>query len=145
MARKAVTAKARIRYRYQYAAKFLCTANIPGTSQTTSSLLPGVYVTVVNIHNSASRTARIRKKLAITTPPEISKFITDQLASDEAVKVDCEQVTHDYGIVFIHGVEGFLVIESTESLDVIAVYTAGHRGGEVESLAVERVHERILR
>jgi hypothetical protein len=145
MAKKAGNAKATTRYRYQYAAKFLCTANIPGTSQTTSSLLPGVYVTVVNIHNSANRTARIRKKLAITTPPEISKFILDTLAADEAVKVDCEQVTHDYGIVFIHGVEGFLVIESTESLDVIAVYTAGHRGSEVESIDVERVTERVLR
>ncbi len=145
MARKASDAKVTARYRYQYAAKFICTANIPGTSQTTSSLLPGIYQTVVNIHNPSNRTARIRKKIAITTPPEISKFILDKLAPDEAVKVDCEQVARDYGIIFIHGIEGFLVIESTESLDVIAVYTAAHRGGEVESMDVERVHERILR
>ena len=51
-------------YHFQYAAKFLCTANIPGTSQTTDSLLPGVYQTVVNIHNPNERTVRLRMKIA---------------------------------------------------------------------------------
>lgn len=36
---------------FQYAAKLVCTANIPGTSQTTTSFLPGSYQTAVNIHN----------------------------------------------------------------------------------------------
>ena len=129
-------------YRFQYAAKFLCTANIPGTSQTTTSVLPGVYQTVVNIHNPNNRTVRWRKK--ITQPGiGISKFIEAQLKPDEAIREDCDRVVGDFG-PFIHGVEGFLVIESTQSLDVTAVYTAGKKGGEVESIAVEQIRERKI-
>ena len=50
-------------YCFQYAAKFLCTANIPGTSHTTTSVLPGVYQTVVNIHNPSDQIARWRMKI----------------------------------------------------------------------------------
>jgi len=41
------------------------------------------------------------------------------------------------------GFEGFLIIESTHSLDVVAVYTAGTKEG-VTSMDVERVFERYL-
>ena len=58
------------RYRYQYAVKFLCTSNIPGTSQTTTSLLPGAYATVVNIHNPNSKPTGYRMKLAAATSTE---------------------------------------------------------------------------
>jgi hypothetical protein len=130
-------------FRFQYAVKFLCTANIPGTSQTTPSVLPGVYQTAVNIHNPNNRVVEWRKKIALAPGP-ISKFIEDRLKPDEATRVDCDQVVKDFG-PFIHGVEGFLVIESTDSLDVTAVYTAGKRGGEVESIAVEQIRERRIR
>ena len=130
------------RYRYQYAVKFLCTANIPGTSQTTTAVLPGVYQTAVNIHNPNPQVARFRKKLAVRSG-QISAFVDGQLKPDEATSVDCSQVP-DFGITFIHGFEGFLVIESTLSLDVVAVYTAGPRGGEVASIDVEHVPERRL-
>jgi hypothetical protein len=129
-------------YRFQYAAKFLCTANIPGTSQTTPSVLPGVYQTAVNIHNPNDQTIRWRRKF---TQPElgISNFIDDQLKPDEAARVTCDQIQGDFG-PFIHGAEGFLVIESTNSLDVTAVYTAGKNGGEVESIDVEQIRERKI-
>jgi hypothetical protein len=129
-------------YRFQYAAKFLCTANIPGTSQTTTSVLPGVYQTVVNIHNPNDQTVRWRRKV---TQPElgISKFVEDQLKPDEAARVDCDRIVRDFG-PFIHGAEGFLVIESTNSIDVTAVYTAGKNGGEVESIDVEQIRERKI-
>lgn len=126
--------------RFQYAAKFLCTANIPGTSQTTTSLLPGSYQTVVNIHNPNKETANLRMKIAVAGGP-ISKFKKSKLTPDEAVKVDCSAIG-SFGIHPIHGVEGFLVIESDLSLDVIAVYTAGK--GEVQSIDVERVRERQI-
>jgi hypothetical protein len=137
------------KFRFQYAVKFLCTSNVPGTSQTTTSLLPGQYATVVNIHNPTSKTAGFRMKLAAATstqvdPPQISQFIKDALEPDQATKVDCSRIS-DFGIQPIHGFEGFLVIESALSLDVIAVYTAGKNGGEVESIDVEHVPERKLR
>lgn len=134
---------------FQYAVKFLCTSNIPGTSQTTTSLLPGTYATVVNIHNPNSKPTGFRMKLATATstdvdPPQITKFIKDSLKPDQATKVDCSRI-RDFGIQPIHGFEGFLVIESALSLDVIAVYTAGKNGGDVESIDVEHVPERKLR
>jgi hypothetical protein len=132
------------RYSFQYAAKVLCVANIPGTSQTTGSVLPGVYQTVVNIHNPNDRPVRFRKKIA-ALGAEPSKFVEDELKPDHVTAVNCEQISKDFGITFIHGAEGFLVIESIASLDVTAVYTAGPRGGEVSSLDVEPVRERVLR
>lgn len=126
--------------RFQYAAKFLCTANIPGTSQTTTSLLPGSYQTVVNVHNPNRETASLRMKIAVAGGP-ISKWKRNKLSPDEAAKVDCSSI-RDFGINAIHGVEGFLVIESDLSLDVIAVYTAGK--GEVQSIDVEQVRERQI-
>jgi hypothetical protein len=126
--------------RFQYAAKFLCTANIPGTSQTTTSLLPGSYQTVVNIHNPNRETANLRMKIAVAGGP-ISGFKKSKLEPDGAAKVDCSVISK-FGIIAIHGVEGFLVIESDLSLDVIAVYTAGK--GEVQSIDVEQVRERQI-
>jgi hypothetical protein len=129
---------------FQYAAKFLCTSNIPGTSQTTTSLLPGNYQTVVNIHNPNSTTVRFRMKLALASlqNPQISNFIDGSLKPDQAGKVDCGDLP-SFELHLIHGFEGFLVIESTHSLDVVAVYTAGTKEG-VTSMDVERVFERYL-
>ena len=141
-AKKRAGATAPPRYRYQYAVKFLCTANIPGTSQTSTAVLPGVYQTAVNIHNPNPQVVRLRKKLAVRSG-QISPFLDGQLKPDEATSVDCSQV-QSFGTAFIHGFEGFIVIESTLSLDVVAVYTAGPKGGEVSSIDVEHVPERRL-
>ena len=142
MARKTAIVRPTVRYRFQYAVKFLCTANIPGTSQTSTAVLPGVYQTAVNIHNPNPQVVRLRKKLAVRSG-QISPFLDGQLKPDEATSVDCSQV-QSFGTAFIHGFEGFLVIESTLSLDVVAVYTAGPKGGEVSSIDVEHVPERRL-
>jgi hypothetical protein len=137
------------RFAFQYAVKFLCTSNLPGTSQTTSSLLPGTYLTVVNIHNPNSKQAVFRMKLAFAAsteidPPLISDFIKETLKPDQATKVDCDRV-RDFGLQLIHGFEGFLVIESTLSLDVVAVYTAAQNGGDgVVSMDVEYISERKM-
>lgn len=132
---------------FQYAVKFLCTSNIPGTSQTTTSLLPGSYQTVVNIHNPQPKAVVFRMKLAMATatkldPPQISKFLKEELKPDQATKVDCSRLG-EFGNPPIHGFEGFLVIESAHSLDVVAVYTAAH-GGQGVSIDVEYIRERKL-
>lgn len=74
---------------------------------------------------------------------EPSKFIDDELGPNHATRWDCDRVTAAFG-PFIHGFEGFLVIESTLSLDVTAVYTAGKVGSQVASIAVEQIRERKL-
>lgn len=129
--------------RYQYAAKFLCTANIPGTSQMTTSVLPGAYSTAVNIHNPNEDTARLRQKIALG-PDFVSDFVEDDLKPDALLRMDCSQIASHFG-PFIHGAEGFLVIESSHSLDVTAVYTAGPVGGQVASIAVEQIRERTIK
>ncbi|MDX1983261.1 MAG: hypothetical protein SFV51_23525 [Bryobacteraceae bacterium] len=128
-------------FKFQYATKIICTSHIPGTSQTSDAVLPGVYQTAVNIHNPGRRAVKIRKKIAV--PGIVSDFFGEELGADGATRFTCRQI-QDFGITFIHGAEGFLVIESTGSLDVVAVYTASPRGGEVSSIDVEHVPERKL-
>lgn len=143
MATKVRARAAAPRFAYQYAVKFLCTSNIPGTSQTTTSLLPGSYATVVNVHNPNAAAVGFRMKLA-SASGDISGFIKGELKSDQATKVDCSQLGK-FGPQPIHGFEGFLVIESPLSLDVVAVYTAAGDTGKVASIDVEDIRERRLR
>jgi hypothetical protein len=131
----------RVSYKLQYAVKFICTANVPGTSQTTDAFVAGSYQTAVNIHNPQRSKARIRKKIA--SPIGISKFLETTIEPDGVERVTCGQV-RDFGLHLIHGFEGFLVIESDLSLDVIAVYTAAPNGGQVSTMDVQRINERKL-
>ena len=127
-------------YRFQYAAKFICTANIPGTSQTTDAFVPGSYQTAVNIHNPQNRLVKMRKKIA--SPIEISKYFGFSMKPDAVERITCGQLS-DFGVHLIHGFEGFLVIESTHSIDVVAVYTAAGTN-QVSSIDVEQIKERKL-
>ncbi len=104
--------------------------------------MPGNYQTAVNIHNPNKDTIKFRKKIAV--PGHITNFLVGKLKPDEVSRVTCREMSQDFGIGFIHGVEGYLIIESTHSLDVTAIYTAGKKGGEVESIDVEYVPERKL-
>ncbi len=140
MAKAAITHRGP--YKFQYAVKFICTANIPGTSQTTDAFVPGSYQTAVNIHNPQNALVKTRKKIA--SPIEISKYFQSALKPDAVERVTCGQLG-DFGVHLIHGFEGFLVIESSHSLDVVAVYTAaGNKLREVTSIDVEQIKERKL-
>ncbi len=135
-------------FSFQYAAKFLCTSNIPGTSQTTSSVVAGSYRTAVNVHNPHAETVRFRMKISLGDT-NISKFVPGRLRPDGMTRVSCNRILREFfggpnDVDFIHGAEGFLVIESTHSLDVVAVYTAAGEGGTVQSIDVETVKERRL-
>lgn len=130
-----------LKFRFQYAAKFICTANIPGTSQATSSFLPGSYQTAINIHNPHEREVKLRLKITLAGGT-ITKWVTETLKADEVVKIDCADAKPKFDLQVIHGFEGFLVIESASSIDVTAVYTAGKN--EVASIDVEQINERKL-
>lgn len=147
----------RIRYeppkpRFEYAAKIVC-----GVQEDPADmrLARGFYATTVNIHSSGKRSNRIFKKLALSYPPEeqrpgeILPVGRDTLRYDEAVKSDCNELRRLFPDGFpAPYVEGFLVIQSTDSLDVTAVYTtATLRDGAAElhsSIDVEQVEERNL-
>lgn len=127
-------------YKYLYAVKFICTSHVPNTSQTSAMGIAGSYSTVVEIHNPHNRKIRLRKKLA--NAAIISTYFSDELEPDAVSMIHCGHVA-DFGIVAIHGFEGFLVIESTHSLDVTAMYGAGSSDG-ISSIAVEQIKERKL-
>jgi hypothetical protein len=144
MPKKTSTTKQHSPFSFQYAAKFICTSNIPGTSQTSDAFLSGNYQTVVNVHNPHHHSVKIQIKAAFGGRRLISKFVGSGLGPDEVTRFVCRDLREKLKLNLIHGGEGFLVIESTHSIDVIAVYTAGSVGGSVASIDVEQVRERKI-
>ena len=142
-------------FRYEYAAKMIC-----GIQRGSNNLrLPkGSYTTMINIHNPNERRVEFLKKLALTYPPKEQKpglvdtIGIDILGPDEALKVDCIDIQ---GKLFPNGfptpfIEGFVVIKSSESIDVSAVYTVAKPGSllsseRVTSIDVEQIRERKLK
>ena len=127
------------RVRFQYAAKFICISSIPGTSNANAFMLPGNYQTVVNIHNPWAKPVKYRRKLASAIG--ISEYKWTELKPDGVETITCENMNM-FDLHFIHGFEGFLVVESPASLDVTAVYMAGDKS--VNSIDVDEVKERKI-
>lgn len=137
---------------YEYAAKFVCGRQ--GDNETLR-LTRGVYGTTINIHNPGDPPALFHKKVAISYPPaeqqagEILQMGEDTLLYDEALKVDCEDIRATaFGGEFPEPyVEGFLVIQAYESLDVTGVYTSSALNdngtpGPHSAIDVEAIEER---
>jgi hypothetical protein len=126
---------------FQYAVKFIC-----GTSPG-KVLAKGSYRTAINVHNPAETEVVFRKKFASSLagekPGPITPWMKGMLGPDQALEIDCgdpilKEVTTG---TFI---KGFVVIESNSELDVVAVYTAAGRDGDVRALEVECVGVRHL-
>ena len=111
MAEQTSPPRERFKARFEYAVKFLCTANIPGTSQGSSSVLPGTYQTAVNLHNPSKETARLRMKLALG-PNVVTEFLLETIEPDALLRIDCGKLRSDFRDPPIHGMEGFLIIQS---------------------------------
>jgi len=125
----------------QYAVKFIC-GKAPAEILSTGS-----YRTAINIHNPSDTDVVIREKFAQALPGEkrgiVTKWRTARLGPDGALEIDCNEVHKLIGTE-LSFVKGFVVIESEVALDVVAVYTAAGRDGEVRTLALERVPFRRL-
>ena len=140
--------------KYEYAAKIVCG---PQPDEENMRLARGFYATTINIHSPGKRKNRFFKKLALSFPPEkqepgdIKAIGHDVLDYDEALKTDCEDIRRK---VFPNGfpsdyIEGFVIIQSEESLDVTAVYTTAQisRTNEAEkhtSIDIEQISERNI-
>lgn len=144
--------------RFEYAAKLIC-----GVQEDPKNLrlARGLYATAINVHNPNRQAAVFQKKLALTFPPEeqlpgkIMPISRDSLREDEALEVDCVDVQKR---LFPNGfpmpyIKGFIVIRSTVSLDVTAVYSTNSLGkdkcckaeaGEHSSIDVEQIRERRI-
>src|SRR6266478_254979 len=107
---------------FQYAVKFIC-----GKSSG-RIVAPGAYFTAINVHNPTEKLIRFQKKIAIALPFEKSvkptKFFDAKLGPDEALEIDCPDILRHLEAQPTF-VKGFVVIESENELDVVAVYTAG--------------------
>jgi CARDB len=122
---------------FQYAAKV-----VDGRSDG-SVVAPGEYWTAVNVHNPSHRVVKFRYKVAIALPLKPGR-VTDwhslRLRDDEALEIDRETVLRLADAKFV---KGFVVIESSQELDVVAVYTAAPTKG-VETIHTERVPARRI-
>ncbi len=137
---------------FEYVAKIVCGIQ---SEPNDMRLARGFYATTINIHNPNKEPAKFFKKLALTYPPkeqrpgEIHPISEDVLKYDEALKVDCNDVEQR---LFPSGfptpyIEGFVIIQSNQSLDVTAVYTTAvldkkARVTEHSSIDVEQIRER---
>jgi hypothetical protein len=126
---------------FQYAAKFVCgKVGEPGV------LAVGNYDTSVNIHNPSYSPLEFRFKLAEAKgggDGQVHEFRPGTMGPDGAQYIGCKLIREIYGASLAPPIDGFLVIECTRSLDVVAVYTTNdieHKG--VPAIAVERVFER---
>ncbi len=138
--------------RYEYAAKYVCGRQ---SSRDDPRLSIGEYKTTVNVHNPNDEDVFFFKKVALAFPPaeqapgDVIPIAIDQLAYDEALKVDCAEVREALEASPQDYVEGYVIVQSPLSLDVDAVYTTEVRDddGRVvsSSLDVEAVDERERR
>src|SRR5215813_1662348 len=112
---------------FQYAVKFVCGKSAGEV------VAPGVYFTAVNVHNPTYKTIQFRVKIAVALPGlkpgPVSRFYDAKLGPDEALEIDCPDIHRLAGTKDF--LKGFVVIESEVELDVVAVYTAAGREGQV--------------
>ena len=121
---------------FQYATKVVC-----GKSDG-EVVAPGMYFTAVNVHNPLYSRVRFKVKVAIALPGlragPVSAFRDVELGPDEALEIDNPDI-HKLAGLDGDFLKGFVVIESSTELDVVAVYTAGAGRDQVAVLHMERV------
>jgi len=124
-----------------YSAKFLC-GTVPHDPANPQSpppgfdLVPGTYLTSINIHNRTFVALDLRKKAVQILPEDVfprgqvGQFVGDHLGPDEGIQVDCVNIKH---LIFPTAppfmptdplMEGFVVVlMPQDQLDVVGVYT----------------------
>jgi hypothetical protein len=147
-------AQQQVATRFQYAAKTLCT--LAGDVGFGDAFAPGRYRTVINIHNPTERKIEIARKFALAIQPgepagefSITPYKSLILEPDQAVAYNCFDISSFYcpirGVcVHFTAIDGFLVVNSPVELDVVAVYTAHPKGGEVSTLDTQAVAGRRM-
>lgn len=138
---------------FQYAVKLVCggvDANTPGAPAAW-----GQYWTATNIHNpDKCKKAHFRLKVAVADPgragPVSAYYGPFDLGPDEAFEIDCQYIKLAWPILFPGQtapafVKGYLVIESDNELDVVAVYTGASAADKpLTTFQTERVQPRCV-
>ena len=131
---------------FEYAVKFVCGRAAP-TPTAPPPLAQGVYFTDINVHNPNTETTGFKKKFAVALPNQkagpISPFFEGVLKPDEALSVECAEITKRLNMIPGRFVTGFAVFQTARELDIVAVYSAaGAPGGFVSTMHMERVPKR---
>ena len=105
---------------------------------------PGLYWTAVNILNPNKETVKVRARLTIALPGlemgPLSEEIGAELRPDHAFEIDCPTIRRlAKGKEFV---KGYVIVEGTDPLTVVAVYTQANREEMAVSMDVERVPPR---
>ena len=135
---------------FEYVAKLVCGLQRDPRDM---RLTRGSYATTINIHNPNEGEVGFFKKLTFTFPPEeqspgeVIDIGEHVLRPDEALAVDCMDIRGQLDQFPRPYIEGFVVIQSRESLDVSAVYTsaaldANGRVTAQSGIDVEQIRER---
>jgi hypothetical protein len=131
-------ASAQVQFVYEYAVKVVCGK----LDQNSDILAGGRYYTAVNVHNPG-KTTSFRRKVAVAGPGEagrVSTFQTMRLRNDEALEIDCRLIHRQADAEWV---KGFVVIQSSQELDVVAVYTTSN-GDFATAFHTERVPVRRI-
>lgn len=137
---------------YVYTVKFVCVPEVgpAQAGQTEIPFEPGFYRTVVNVHNFQNKRVKFTKKAVLARSQFkerglISKKITEVLDYDQALGIGCFDILKLFGGPQPIG-DGFVVIESRDELDVVAVYTALPQDTtQGVSIDVEYIKPKIVR
>ncbi len=128
--------------RFVYPVKFVCG---PSSEAFQEGMVAGFAATAVNILNpSLDRKVQYAKRVSRALPYQaagpISGTIQDVIGPLQAIEIECNeirqllpsQMTEEFRT-------GYLVIQADAELEVVAVYSARPRDGEVSTLDVERI------
>lgn len=128
----------------QYAAEFAC-----GTALSLNGAVPGTYTTTILAHNPMGAPVGVRARVSLAFPVVVnSDWVGVVLDGMESRELSCEQL-FDGTFTFPDGTpeadfyQGFVVIQSEESIDVADRATATGAASEV-SVDVNAVPERCL-
>jgi len=125
---------------FRYDAKYLCGKQ--GTSP--HNFLPGVYFTSINVYSNSGVHA-FKKRFTVSLVNEkaggSTGWVVTSLSAGQSLQIDCDNIISHLGTLPPGGqvTEGFVIIDSPNKLDIVAVYSAGPQGGPVSSLLMERV------
>ncbi|HEV8455738.1 MAG TPA: hypothetical protein VGQ24_12635 [Gemmatimonadales bacterium] len=109
---------------FHYAVKLVC-----GIQRERGGVVPQSYATTINIHNPSDSVAQFVKSWVMTLPPggqrpmKPRRLSVDTLGPTLALATDCVDVHRRSGSGVPPFFEGFVLIDSSHSLDVVAVYS----------------------
>jgi len=115
---------------YEYTVKMICgMATTSNPALVSFGVVPQRYGTTINIANETDSVIHFTKGLIITLPPGAEKaqylkpISKDSLAPDWGLATDCQDVERRLTLNNNPFFEGMVIIKSSYSLDVTAVYT----------------------